>query len=344
MEDALSRSTSILIVGDLCPDIILTGVPTVGRELRFGQAEDLVSATSMVLGSSAGITACAAVAAGGQVSLLAVVGEDQMGDACRAWLVERGVDTRFVRTDPSTPTGSSVILVRAEDPGDRQILTHLGTMESLEAHEVTDAALRVSGHLHVSSFFLHLLARENLHQRMSRARAFGLTVSLDTNDDPQRRWGNGAQQAIGACDILFVNDNEALGLAGMGPEESADTAVHRLLATMPQSLSDPRFPAVVHKRGPAGASVHTRDGAVTVAAPPVEVVDTVGAGDTLAGTAVAALLDGADWPEALSLAVAAGTLSTRAAGGVTAQAPRSQTAALAATLTISHDSALEGTS
>ena len=67
-------------------------------------------------------------------------------------------------------------------------------------------------------------------------------------------------------------------------------------------------------------------------APAVEVVDTVGAGDTLAGTVLASLLAGADWPEALSLGVAAASLSTTAAGGVAAQPGRREASTLAASL------------
>lgn len=71
---------------------------------------------------------------------------------------------------------------------------------------------------------------------------------------------------------------------------------------------DPRFPAVVLKLGAAGAAVHTHRESWHIPAPSVTVVDTVGAGDTLAGTCLARLLAGDDWPTALSLGVAAGEL------------------------------------
>ena len=83
--------------------------------------------------------------------------------------------------------------------------------------------------------------------------------------------------------------------------------------------------------------MHTCDGEVRVDAPVVDVVDTVGAGDTLAGTVLAALLTGADWPDALALGVSAASLSTAAAGGVDAQPERHDTATMAASLRI-HDS------
>jgi sugar/nucleoside kinase (ribokinase family) len=326
-----SAAGTILVVGELCPDIVVTGVPTSGTSLRFGQAEDLVGGTTMTLGSSAGITASAAAAAGADAALLAVVGDDELGQACRRWLSQRGVRTGLVRIDEDRPTGSSIVLVRAEDNTDRQILTHLGAMESLRSDEVTDAVLAAVRHVHVSSFFLHVSARESLHERLARARQLGLSTSLDTNDDPHGVWASGAREAIAQSDVLFVNDSEAVGLAGLGPGGSPDAAVELLLASMP-SGADPRLPAVVHKRGAEGASVRFGGGAVHVRAPEVTVVDTVGAGDTLAGTVLAALLSGAGWPAALALGVAAASLSTQGTGGVAAQASRKDVGDLAATL------------
>lgn len=328
----------ILLVGELCPDIVVAGVPTTGTSLRFGQAEDLVSRTTMTLGSSAGITACAATAAGEQVRLLAVSGDDEFGAACRRWLKERGVDTSAVRVDPRQHTGSSVILVRSDDPIDREILTDLGAMTALRAEDVTDDLLATSRHLHISSFFLHHGARDRLHTRMARARELGLTVSLDTNDDPDRAWASGASEAIAQTDLLFVNESEARGLAGAGDDAPAETAVRALLARMPVPGNpigdrDPRFPAVVLKLGAAGAAVHTHRESWHIPAPSVTVVDTVGAGDTLAGTCLARLLAGDDWPTALSLGVAAASLSTQAAGGTAGQCPLDEVRGLAAILT-----------
>ena len=51
---------AVLVIGELNPDIVLTGVPVGDGRLRFGQAEDLVAATRLTLGSSAAITASAA--------------------------------------------------------------------------------------------------------------------------------------------------------------------------------------------------------------------------------------------------------------------------------------------
>lgn len=328
---------ALLVVGELCPDIVVAGIPAPGGLLRFGQSEDLVDSTIVTLGSSAGITACAAARAGAQVRLLGVVGDDEMGRVCRRWLTERHVDASAVRVDHDTSTGSSVILVRADDAGGRQILTHLGAMAALAARDVSDRLLRQADHLHISSFFLHVGAREALHHRMARARDLGLGVSLDTNHDPARRWAFGAPEAVAQSDILFCNEAEARGLAGTRPDTSTEDAVQHLLTLMPAPGRDHRFPAVVHKLGAEGAEVHTALGRVHVQAPRVRVVDTIGAGDTLAGTTLAALLDGADWPQALALAVAAGSASTSGVGGVAGQPTCDETARLASALRVTDD-------
>lgn len=330
----------LLVVGELNPDIVLTGVPVVAGRLRFGQAEDLVTATTLTLGSSAAITASAAARAGVTPSLVAIVGDDELGRACMRRAEERGIDVGAVRVAAGRRTGSSVILVGAQDTSDRQTLTDLGTMSELRVDDLPDELLEQYDHVHVSSFFLHTGAREHLHERLSRSRTLGATVSLDTNDDPARTWAAGAPEALAQSDIVFCNDNEAFGLSGLPAAADLSVALRILLAALapePAVRRRAALPAVVHKRGALGATVHTSGGEVRVEAPPVDVVDTVGAGDTLAGTLLAALLTGADWPDALALGVAAASLSTTAAGGVDAQPDRYDTATLAASLRI-HDS------
>ena len=57
---------------------------------------------------------------------------------------------------------------------------------------------------------------------------------------------------------------------------------------------------------------------LAVAGHAVNVVDTVGAGDTFTGALAAALARGADWPQALTSANAAAALSTQGRGAVAA--------------------------
>lgn len=308
----MSAHPRLLAVGEVNPDVVLRGVPP----LRFGQAEDLVTSTTLTIGSSVAIMACGAARLGANVALVGVVGDDEFGRFMLDRLDERGVFTGSVRVAPGRRTGSSVILVDAADATDRQILTDLGTMADLVAADVSDELLAGSVHLHVGSWFLHVGAREELGDRLAAARARGLSTSVDPNHDPDRRWDGGLQRALKHVELLFCNASEACGLTGLAdPSAAARTLLSRLATASVRT----GLPAVVLKLGADGARVFTTDGVTTVDPPAVDVVDTVGAGDSLAGAVLAALLDGSSWSESLALGVAAGSLSTTSPGGVDAQ-------------------------
>jgi sugar/nucleoside kinase (ribokinase family) len=329
----MNASGPLLVVGELNPDVVVRGVPA----LRFGQAEDVVTSTTLTVGSSAAITACGAARLGAAVRIVGVVGDDEFGRFVVDRLRARGVDTGPVRVAPDRPTGSSVILVDASDASDRQILTHLGAMTDLVADDVSDDLITGSSHVHVGSWFLHLSAREQLGGRLAAARARGLSTSVDPNDDPDRTWDGGLQAALEHVELLFCNASEACGLSGLkDPDAAARALLRRLAATSTRA----GLPAVVLKLGGAGARVYQHEILTAVDAPAVDVVDTVGAGDSLAAGVLASLLDDEPWPRAIALGVAAGSLSTTSPGGVDAQPFLDLAARAAAELTVR--STLEG--
>lgn len=317
----------LLVVGEVNPDIVVQGVP----RLRFGQAEDVVASTTLTVGSSAAIMACGAARLGASVSLVGVVGEDDLGRFVVRRLQERGVDTTRVRTAAGRPTGSSVVLVSAADASDRHILTSLGSMTDLVVEDVPDDLISAAAHLHVGSWFLHLSAREQLGERLAEARRQGLSTSVDPNDDPDRAWDSGLQSSLQHVELLFCNESEACGISGLG---DADAAALHLLTRIAGDSSRVGLPAVVLKLGSAGARVYRQGSVTTVDAPMVDVVDTVGAGDSLAGAVLAMLLEGQPWPRAIAVGVATGSLSTTCAGGVDGQPSHDQAAATAAALSV----------
>lgn len=317
----------LLVIGEVNPDIVVQGVPG----LRFGQAEDVVQSTTLTVGSSAAIMACGAARLGVRVSLVGVVGDDELGTFVVRRLRERGVDTSSIRVAPGRPTGSSVVLVSAADSSDRQILTSLGTITDMVVEDVPDELVAAAAHLHVGSWFLHLSAREQLAGRLALARSRGLSTSVDPNDDPDRTWDSGLQAALQHVELLFCNESEACGLSGLA---DPDAAARHLLGRIAGDSPRRGLPAVVLKLGAAGARVYQPGVVTSVDAPKVDVVDTVGAGDSLAGGVLAMLLDGQPWPRAIAVGVAAGSLSTTRAGGVDAQPSLPQAAATAAALSV----------
>ncbi|MRX44753.1 carbohydrate kinase family protein [Agromyces kandeliae] len=305
---ALNR---LLVVGELCVDLI---VELGGSELRFGQHEQIVGRTTMTMGSSSAITACGAAALGVPTTLVSVCGPDTFGSYLISELERRGVDPTHVRIDETMPTGASTHLTRPD--GDRAILTSMGSIGTVVAADVPEPLLEGAAHLHVGSYFLQGSLQADARALFARARELGATTSLDGNFDPSERWDGGILDALREVDILFGNDQELRGITGAS---SMDAAMAAALDAMPPGA------IVVGKLGADGAIAERRiDGRSVrvIARPPVvdaPLVDTVGAGDTLAAGFLAATIRGASTEDALAFAVACGTASTRGAGGVGAQ-------------------------
>lgn len=331
----------IVVMGEINPDIVVTGVPP----LSFNQREDVTGPTTMTIGSSGAITACGLARLGRATGIVGVVGDDAFGNFMLSRLQTRGVDVRRVRTVPGGRTGSSVILVRREDANNRQILTDPGVMGDLLASDLPVSGLQGVRHLHIGSWFLHAGAVKDLPDLLAEARARGVSTSVDPNDDPAQQWDSHLGRALPHVETLFCNESEARGVAtavGWDPGGSCHDAARYLLGRLAPAGT------VVLKCGAGGAFAHTSGEWVHVAAPRVHVVDTVGAGDTLAAGMLHARLAGASLSEALRVGVASGTLSTRRSGGVDAQATSAEAAELARQLTCTtrqiHDEPASGSS
>jgi sugar/nucleoside kinase (ribokinase family) len=178
----------------------------------------------------------------------------------------------------------------------------------------------------VGSYFLQESLWPDATALYADARARGLTTSLDGNFDPAEQWDSGILGVLAHTDVFFANEQELIGIARAA---TADEAVELLLDRMPAEA------VVVCKLGSEGAVAARRAGGATVRAHaavpamPGALVDTVGAGDSLAAGFLAGRLGGTSIERALALGVACGTASTRGAGGVGAQADRASAESLA---------------
>ena len=288
-----------LVIGDANPDLLLTGdaVP------RFGQAETLVESADLVLGGSAAIAACGLARLGVTTALAATVGDDLYGEFVRDALIERGVDVRWLRTDPTVPTGLSVVL----SAGDRAILTYPGTIASAGPEVVDDDLMARVRHVHSASFFLQPRLAPHLPRLLATARGEGATTSVDTNWDPAETWA-GLLPLLGQTDVLMPNAAELQALTGRPDLDEAARVVLELGCRV--ALKD---------GGEGGALWETPDVVRRVPAPAVPTLDTTGAGDSFDAGFISGMLDGLPGEECLERAVRCGSLSTRGIGGTAAQ-------------------------
>lgn len=264
----------VCVVGSVNADLTFTvdALPKPGETV-------LASALSTSPGGKGGNQAVAAARAGASVSLVAALGTDAAAEGLRAHLRANGVDLAGVVSVPG-PSGSAAIIV---DSGAENCIVvapganaHLN-LNSAEIRSVVADSDVVLLQLEIPMDTVTAAARV--------AREAGALVIVNASpaiDD--------LADLDGLADVVIVNETEAEGwLTGSA------TAPHLVIT-----------------RGSRGAS-HIVDGnRVDVPAPPVEPVDTTGAGDVFAGVLAATWPDGAD--TALRRACAAGALATLISG------------------------------
>jgi sugar/nucleoside kinase (ribokinase family) len=292
-------SFEVSVIGELNLDLILYGLPD---RLKL-ECEVLADNLAITLGSSSAIFAHNLAALGTKVSFNSSVGSDPLGPICLERLKETGVDLSHVLRMRDKTTGLTVILPQGQQ---RYILTYPGTMAEMEASELDMGHLLDSKHLHVSSYFLQKAMQPGLPGIFRTAKEAGLTTSLDTNDDPEDRWTSDLQGLLKYVDILLPNEREACRMTAAADVESALKVLEK------------QVPVVVVKRGAKGAVLRSRDVSLVSVPSPIEVVDSVGAGDSFDAGFIHEFVRGAKLEDCLRFGTLTGALSVTRAGGTEA--------------------------
>jgi sugar/nucleoside kinase (ribokinase family) len=290
----------VTIAGELNLDLILYGLPA---ELP-PERELLAQHMMLTLGSSSAIVAHNLAALGCHVGFASRIGDDPLGQIALDRLAQSGVDVSQVRRIPgNTKTGATVILQGALE---RRILTYPGTIFDLTLDDLDFEFLTDSGHFHLSSYYLQRGLRPFVGELFRRLKASGLTISLDTNDDPDDQWDGGLNDVLRYVDVFFPNLREAKRLVST---EDVDLAVAELAK---------RVPLLVVKLGAKGAMARRGDEVFESPAAPVNFVDPVGAGDSFDAGFLSQFVKGKDLPTCLRWGNLAGAFSTTMSGGTEA--------------------------
>ncbi|MGB7191613.1 MAG: carbohydrate kinase family protein [Acidobacteriaceae bacterium] len=293
------QSFDVAIAGEINLDLILYGLPqsmAVEREL-------LASGFQATLGSSSAILAHNLAVLGSRVAFITSSGTDELGKIALARLGASGVDLTRALTDESTGTGVTILLPHGES---RHMLTYPGTIATLKVSDLDLDYLKSARHFHLSSLYLQSALAPDLPALFRELKAAGLTLSLDTNDDPDDQWGPPLDELLPLVDIFLPNESELLRMTG---KNSLEAALDALPACIP-------FVAV--KCGSRGSVVKTPDQLVSVPPVPVTPVDTIGAGDSFNAGFLVAWLRGFDSGECARAGNITGALSTLRSGGTEA--------------------------
>jgi sugar/nucleoside kinase (ribokinase family) len=297
----------VTLAGELQLDLILYGVP---EELPR-ERELVANGMMLTLGGSSTNAAHNLAALGCGVGFVARIGDDPLGQIALQRLASVGVDVSRVRTvSGATKTGITVVLQRETW---RNMVSYLGTICELTYQDLDLEYLADSRHFHLSSFYLQGGLQPRVPELFEKLKSAGLTISLDTNDDPTDRWQGGILDALKFVDVFLPNEREACKIAGI---DDLDAALQKLASIVP---------VVVVKLGAEGAIA--RRGGETFRSPAVDVrvVDAVGAGDSFNAGFLSRYVRGADLPSCLAAGNAAGALSATRPGGTEAFTDRHYT-------------------
>lgn len=280
---------SILVIGSVNADLTVQAahIPAPGETVLGGDAR-------VSPGGKGANQAVAAALAGAHVTLCGAVGGDS--DPFRlpalSGLTRAGVDLSLLHA-LDAPTGLALITVAAS--GENAITVASGANARFGPEHLPTEW----------SGFTHVLLQQELSPTVTReaarrAHAAGLTVML--NAAPAR---TADPELLVHTHHLIVNEHELAELVGraVGPDE-LEVAAHSLLELGPE--------AVTVTLGAQGSLTVTAGATYQLAAHPVQVVDTTGAGDTFCGVLAARLCSGDALPDALHWAgAAAGLACTR---------------------------------
>jgi ribokinase len=282
---------SVVVVGSVNVDLVVT-LPTLP-----GPGETVAGGTfARHGGGKGGNQAVAAARLGAAVAFVGAVGDDDFGVAALDELAAEGIAVGGVARLDGIATG--VALIAVDRAGENSIAVASGANAALDAERVT-AALRgrLDGRPGVV-LLSHEVPADAVLAGARAARAAGWLPVL--NPAPARELPD---ELLALAPLLTPNASEAMALAG---EDDAEAAAVALAART-------GAPVLV-TLGARGALLVDGDEHELLAAAPVEVVDTTGAGDTLNGALAAALAGGSGLREAARLAVRAASLSTRRPG------------------------------
>lgn len=279
----------IIVLGSINMDLV------VGAERAPEGGETLFGSSFQTIPGGKGANQAVATARlGGEVAMIARVGDDGFGDELITKLVENSVDVQQVRRDASRPTGVALIVV--ETSGQNRILVVAGANGQVSKADVDDA-----GTLFDRSDFIVLQLEtplETVAYAISVAKSRHVQTVL--NAAPARPLPDDLLRQVG---YLLVNESEAEAIAGKSVK-SVDSAFEVASALQKKGAGK-----VILTLGDKGAVA--ADGEATWHTPAfaVKAVDTTAAGDAFTGGLVTALQQGFALKDAIIRASAAGALA-----------------------------------
>ena len=294
------KAFDVITPFDICVDFLMdlgSAIP------EFGQKENLVQDYELVMGGSACIFAAQCAKLGLKTTGPGSVGEDSFGDFMLECLSNAGVDISHIRKNQDK---TALTLCLTKSGGDRAILTYMGAMDTVR-REWIEELLPKTRHLHICSYYLLKSLQEAYPEVLKKAKDLNVTISLDTNWDPDENWDGGVRDILPYVNIFMPNENELMNITGKNNVEEALRYAGQMV------------PVIAVKCGEAGAYAYCEGTVHKCEAMKITVADTVGAGDSFNGGFVYGFLSGISIEDCLKAGTTCGSLNACFPGGTKGQ-------------------------
>ena len=255
-------------------------------------------------------------------AILTAVGDDPVGEFLLKFLIEEDIDTRFVVVKPEHRTSAVVLGI---EPPDRFPLVYYRencadielNIDDVIASPIADSrAVLISGTglskepSRSATLFATELAKTNDRQVF-----LDLDFRADQWHDP-RAFGVSIRSALQNVNIAIGTEEEikAASLTDVSQISIEDSQVSNpnIEGDMKEAIRlilDTGIDALVVKRGSDGADVYLQtDDFIHIPPYPVEVYNTLGAGDAFASGFIYGILNGWDWKKSARLGNATGAI------------------------------------
>ncbi|MHC4592009.1 MAG: ribokinase [Planctomycetota bacterium] len=284
----------IVVVGSINTDL------TIVAERLPGPGETVLGGEVLRAGGGKGANqAVAAARAGAQVAFVGCVGDDEFGRAAIEGLQRENINTDCTRVDERAASG--VALITVDSNGENLITVAPGANARLVPSDVREARALMAD---ADVILLQLeIPPDTVRAAAAAAREAGVRVLLNPAPAPPDASLSDLPDGL---DYLTPNVGEGSRLSGMRPDRGPEEIA--------RALADEGVGAVFLTLGAEGVCVCDGGECFRVAAPEVESVDTVGAGDCFSGTLAVALAEGMTLRDAARFAACAAALSVQKAG------------------------------
>ncbi len=242
-------------------------------------------------------------------AVFTAVGEDRVGDFVLRYLGDEGVTTDYIPRKPNCRTGLAIVAIQPPDQFPLVFYRDNPADIYLTIDDVTTLPLANSRAVQISGTALSRgSCRDAMLFAAEQCSALDVTTFMDLDLRPDQwthpyAFGLNVRTILPHLDVVIGTEEEFYALLAEDPTsvlqgnnltEVQIKELEKLLQTLLAAWQGPE--ALVLKRGPRGVSIFTKTSNVVDADGfPVEILNTVGAGDAFASGLIYGHLKGWDW-------------------------------------------------